>query len=430
MERSRLQVPQSADVFSLGCILSEVVTWVTAGPPQLCEYRRRRSEEAYSISRQTKEALFHWKNRILDTVVQTHQQMLHNSRKNDDVTSNVIHRLIKGMLITDIHARAQASYFLTVGSNILNEAHEALRRVPSGERAPSGVHAASDGIVTVGKRRLPPSLPPNYHHRSLVDPIKVEPSNPNLEGATAQSSSSRSCRQNIPEMLPRHSMPPTSNEEPTEAPLKRWESMSAGSVEGIYLPPNSLVRRPDQTMAQPISPNSAPRHQGRPATSILAQRNPSSMRSGDGHTSKDGYLPATSNLAEESNDMIQWHLSRASTVERTSHSPDVRSFDSSLNNEISALGSVFDASVPVLNSRSSNEPTQNDRPHPYMSVDDGLNVKRERDRGKDSKYPGWDEMKTMDYILRGRDYVSLSSFLHNLLILIRKQLELTSCRPC
>lgn len=434
MERSRLQVPQSADLFSIGCILSEVVTWVTEGSLQLREYRRRRSEEAYSTSQQTKEALFHSKNSILDTVNQIHEQTLLNRRENDYVTSDVIRRLIKGMLITDVHARAHASYFLTTGSNILDEAREALRRASSREHTPSPVHAALDGIVTVGKRRLPPNLPPDHHHRPL-DPIRVVSENPGLDDATARRSSSRSLGQVSPEVLPRHSMAQSPNEEPTEILSSRWEPMSARNVEGTYPMPDFLVRRQDRSMTQPVvSSGPASRHQGPPAaaqnTSILAQRESLALRPGNDHILNHGYNPTTFDVAEEPNGVTPWHLNREPTANRISHSSHARSSDPYLVNDTAASGLEFDSSLPIVDAPPSNEPTQNGQLQPYMSVDEGLSVKRERDGGKDSKYPGWDEMKTMDYLLRGRDHVYLPSFLCNSWMPLWKQRVLTGCRPC
>ncbi|KAL9583434.1 MAG: hypothetical protein Q9212_002699 [Teloschistes hypoglaucus] len=408
LERSRLQVPQSADVFSIGCILSEVVTWVTEGSLQLREYRRRRSEEAYSTSQHTKEALFHSNNSILDTVNHIHEQTLLNRRENDYVTSDVIRRLIKGMLITDVHARAHASYFLATGSSILVEARKALT---SREHTPSPVHAASDGIVTVGKRRLPPNLPPDHHHRPL-DPIRVVSENPGLDDATARRSSSRSRGQVSPEVLPGHSMARSPNEEPTESLGNRWEPLSARDVEGTYPMPDFLVRRQDRSMTQPVvSSGPASQHRGRSAaaqnTSILAQRSSLIMRPGNDHILNHGYNPTTFDVAEEPNGVTPWHLNREPTVTRTSQSSHARSSDPYLANGTAASGLEFDSSLPIVDARSSNEPTQNVQLQPYMSVDEGLSVKRERDGGKDSKYPGWDAMKTMDYLLRGRDHALL-----------------------
>ena len=57
-----------------------------------------------------------------------------------------------------------------------------------------------------------------------------------------------------------------------------------------------------------------------------------------------------------------------------------------------------------------------DQPLPYMVVSKGLTIKRDRNRGKDVKYPGHHDFQTMDAILRKRDHVSLSlSLLHRFL---------------
>lgn len=151
LEKARLQVPQNVEIWSIGCILSEVATWITEGMPKVLEYRRRRAMEVHSKISRNEELFFH-NYKVLEAVKQMHEEIKQNSRPTDRITDAVIQRLVKAMMIIDHHARAPATHFLDQSRQILDEAR------------PAPGHTVSDEVIGTSRPRLPPNLPPGLDH--------------------------------------------------------------------------------------------------------------------------------------------------------------------------------------------------------------------------------------------------------------------------
>ncbi|KAL8787452.1 MAG: hypothetical protein Q9213_002229 [Squamulea squamosa] len=163
LETCHLQVLQSADIWSTGCVLSEVATWITEGIEKLLEYRRRRREEIVKRSKGsiTDEERFHHVSEVLDAVKGIHTEIRDNSRKNDLITPWVIERLVNGMVRPDPYHRATARVFLETSKEILSEADWQLKQAMLNGPAPHAGHTIWDMTVDVRKRRAPPSSPPD-----------------------------------------------------------------------------------------------------------------------------------------------------------------------------------------------------------------------------------------------------------------------------
>ena len=111
----------------MGCVLSEVVTWVTEGSTKLQEYRRRRQQEVATYSN-ISEDRFHYKGQVLDTVKELHEDIIQNKRANDYVTPAVVQKLIEGMIVPDPRYRGAAQYFLEQSNTILEMAQTKLNK--------------------------------------------------------------------------------------------------------------------------------------------------------------------------------------------------------------------------------------------------------------------------------------------------------------
>ncbi|KAL9027582.1 MAG: hypothetical protein Q9196_003915 [Gyalolechia fulgens] len=144
-ERARLRVPQNAEIWSMGCILSEVATWVTEGMPKVEEYRRRRAEEVHSKAATNEELFFH-DYKVLDAVNQIHEEIKRNRRRADRITDAVIQTLVKGMMIIRHDSRMSVKHSLDRSGQILDEA-----RPTSGQE---------DGAIHTDQKRYPPCMPP------------------------------------------------------------------------------------------------------------------------------------------------------------------------------------------------------------------------------------------------------------------------------
>ncbi|KAL8879653.1 MAG: hypothetical protein Q9198_002778 [Flavoplaca austrocitrina] len=173
LEKCHLLVLQSADIWSMGCVYSEVATWVTAGSHKLCEYRRRRQKE---IGKRlgvasSEEDRFHHVSEVLETVNGIHAEIEHNSRRCDLITPCVIEKLVKAMVRPYPQSRGAAQFLLETSRQILKDAEEKRKdAMPSGP-APHPDHTNSDSRIDVRGPRLPPSLPPDHRFASEQQPI-------------------------------------------------------------------------------------------------------------------------------------------------------------------------------------------------------------------------------------------------------------------
>ena len=101
MSRSReLRVSRSVDIWSYGCISSEVAVWLTYGWGQVLEYRRDRCREAQRILGKEAGDLFHdGSNRVTDVVIKYHGRILREPDLKHQTTSKLVVGLIQDMLV-------------------------------------------------------------------------------------------------------------------------------------------------------------------------------------------------------------------------------------------------------------------------------------------------------------------------------------------
>lgn len=169
----------------MGCVYSEVATWVTEGSAKLLEYRRRRQNEIaqkLGVS-STEEDRFHHFSELLETVRGIHAEIGDNCRRCDLFTPCVIEKLVKGMVRSKALSRGTAQFLLEESAEILRDAKgkqkEAMPSVP----APNPDHTIADSAIDVRKRRASPSLPPEQGFTPLLQSIETSSSISNQEGA-------------------------------------------------------------------------------------------------------------------------------------------------------------------------------------------------------------------------------------------------------
>ena len=170
----------------MGCVYSEVATWVTEGSAKLHEYRRRRQKEIaqkLGVS-STEEDCFHHGSKILETVDEIHDEIKRNSRRCDLITPYVIERLVKGMVRPQPPSRGSAQFLLETSSEILKDAKRKREEATPSGSAPNPDRPISDPGIDGRRRRHPPRLPPEQRFATETQPVKTRFSSHDLEQGT------------------------------------------------------------------------------------------------------------------------------------------------------------------------------------------------------------------------------------------------------
>ena len=157
-----LQVKQEADIWSLGCIFSEVATWVGHGYNNLIQYREERRAEFKSKTYENGDCFHGLDNQLLDAVNHIHHQMLTNCRVNDYVTPSVI-VLVKEMLLAD-DARPGAKSLWDKTRWILMDAEKAINKSKPVRNESSQI----DGTSLHDPADPPSPATPNPHSHFLM----------------------------------------------------------------------------------------------------------------------------------------------------------------------------------------------------------------------------------------------------------------------
>ena len=175
IEKRRLKVKQDVDIWSIGCVYSEVATWVDQGWNKVVEYRRRRLEEMKARTNQSVHS-FHDGFAVLGAVKQIHSDIVQNHRPNDFVTPKVVEKLVTEMLLVR-SARPDARYLYDMSRRIVDDAHLELKQVPSYPVSP-----------TTARRPPVEPISPTYGSRQFSEELYAgEPVNPNSRTLNSES---------------------------------------------------------------------------------------------------------------------------------------------------------------------------------------------------------------------------------------------------
>lgn len=341
----------------MGCVFSEVAVWVTEGWKKLQEYRRRRKMEV--ITKDGKyEDRFHCDWKVLDAVKQVHKEIVENSRGNDHVTPAVVTRLIDNMILVNHRHRGSAQSLQGLSARIHGEGESILQQARSRSSAPHPNHTISEGSLDVRRHGLPPQLPPEYR-------IQVPVASNGIQGDTINEASAS-----------RHQAPSSSFD---------WQAMNGTAQElGSSQRHNrSFTDRPPHAEPPPI-------------------RTESNTNADVTNTGQPAPFPSP---------LRQFHSARpnepsngpAATFGRTRRE-DPGVFETLPQEQAPSPVSTSGTALPDTNDRSS--VPQNPR-KPYMSVADGLGIKRDRDNGNlCARYPDQGVIEGLDGVLKQRDHVS------------------------
>lgn len=386
----------------MGCILSEVITWVTEGRKKLRDYKRRRVEEiGRTLTRN--EDRFHCNGEVLETVRQLHADFLQNRRVHDHITPMIVERLVHYSVVIDHHSRASAHALFTQSSRILEEAQERLDCERTNGLATYPYHNVSYDRVLGKKKRLPPNLPLRSASTSSIGTFEAEtddygPAQSSGQWMWSTGSQQRGTHsgwvQNGVIQEPVHNFMGHGRNRKHTIPSERSEAQ--------YQQPHFSHRRLKHVSSPPIL-SSIRRQQYTPSSAIRAQmeirsqKNPSGITADGDDNSHASYLPSRSEQSRHSATSPGESVPRRSTTEGISHllgTQDETQFVES------GFPSHHDEGFP-----SQYTPALNDRPHPQMSVNEGLEIKRAKGYRQNTKYPDQDLFETLDAVLRHRDHV-------------------------
>ena len=387
----------------MGCVFSEVATWITEGNPKLLDYRHRRKQEIQRKSKsRSSEDCFHYRSEVLETVAQMHTGIMQNSRRNDFITPSVIQELVKGMIRPDPDSRASAKFFLETSANILKEAEVNLKRAIPDSPAPNPDHTVSDTSIDVRRPRLPPNLPPDRGYQVPAIPSDVGKNAPRpLQVAELHNTPPRSVRQDINPLQ--------------QGRVREYSEQKGGDLFGMHS--DDFTAQNDEPYAH------RPSHRigSHPATSsVQSQQRIRSL------TSTAGIAGLFPNNRPRGDLVDTYDSTNASFLPQRPR--DYRTMNNDLsasrpesNDELSGFFNSQHAdlangnhtsfqnhqpTVPDTHDPSAVEPpsSQHQPPRPTMSVEEGLKIKKAK-RWSHVKYPGEDIFHTTDDILKKRDHV-------------------------
>ncbi|KAL9131154.1 MAG: hypothetical protein Q9217_000855 [Psora testacea] len=119
--KAPLHVRQDVDIWSLGCVFSEALTWSVYGRSKLLEYRRRRQEEFKEcVGREAGDA-FHDGHKKLGTVSEMHSSIKENRRVNDQLSPGIV-ELIDHHMMQQTGSRPRAGYLYLISIRLVENA--------------------------------------------------------------------------------------------------------------------------------------------------------------------------------------------------------------------------------------------------------------------------------------------------------------------
>ncbi|KAL8792768.1 MAG: hypothetical protein Q9195_004655 [Heterodermia aff. obscurata] len=164
MEPFPVQVGQSVDVWSVGCVLSEAAVWSRFGWSRLREYRRQRQEEIKQRLNREGENWFHDEYKVLETVHDIHDNIAWKPRPVDQVIVNSLKIVRDTMLLSQNQRTASARHVYTQLSRVIDTTRSTFMdsRITY---PPKDIE--TEDVSDSGERPMtPPSVPPGYTSKS------------------------------------------------------------------------------------------------------------------------------------------------------------------------------------------------------------------------------------------------------------------------
>lgn len=171
LQHTILPAQPSIDIWAFACILSEAAVWSSRGPLGLTTYlelRRLETDQYKELRDEGYSGCFHNGERVLDAVIQMHQEIRNTHRPTDRFVDQII--TLAEDLLCEASSRPTAVTIYRHSCNIIKGA-QSRASVHSPSRAhsyPRIFHTKSEKNMT---RQLPPQVPPGYSGSVLRTPV-------------------------------------------------------------------------------------------------------------------------------------------------------------------------------------------------------------------------------------------------------------------
>lgn len=121
-------VTRSIDIWSLGCVFSEAVTWSVFGSTGLDKYRDARKDEVSKSPSFKDGDCFHDGEKVLQAVAKSHKKAIDGARRFDKLTEKIVGMISEHMLCENPQVRLSAWQLLAKSETILSSATEGSNR--------------------------------------------------------------------------------------------------------------------------------------------------------------------------------------------------------------------------------------------------------------------------------------------------------------
>ncbi|KAG8534333.1 uncharacterized protein KY384_001177 [Bacidia gigantensis] len=128
-----VRVGRHVDLWSLGCIFSEIGVWIDGGWPGVQEYRRLREIEVTKKVGPGEGELFHDGSKVLSLVTKTNRAVV--GRRDDFVTRQALRDLVEPILMAKADEQENAGQYFTRSTQIIRRAKVDMLEYTEMERA-------------------------------------------------------------------------------------------------------------------------------------------------------------------------------------------------------------------------------------------------------------------------------------------------------
>ena len=241
-----LQITKAVDIWSIGCVFSEVSVWAHHGWKRVVEYRRQRKAEVEAEGGGEGEHVFHFDGNLLDAVNNIHEDMLGKKTTKDFITRSVLDRLVTDML--QHNARPDAKLVFEKSKRLIKDCETRF------EVSLEGLVGNTNGeLVGFSEARTSTRSPQrnsrhNYHSRTERETSLEGPPPPDDDSAPSSPSS-------VSQPRHRHHHKSTSRSNKSRSISAIESSQSSGQSSHAVLnppPPPSTAADPHESSSQHV----------------------------------------------------------------------------------------------------------------------------------------------------------------------------------
>ena len=183
VERIPLRVGRQVDLWSLGCVFSEVAVWIGGGISMVKEYRRLRQEEAAKSLPSGIGEVFHDGQMALNIVGRSHTNVVRSRRRDDFITERVLWGPVAVMLQEKAEDRKEVQRLLGQTDEIVRSAEADLQK--DADRVRNEAHPVesaapkpiiSSGVNAIGNQPEPTLYEPPNHIDAQPSKLPGDPS--------------------------------------------------------------------------------------------------------------------------------------------------------------------------------------------------------------------------------------------------------------